>query len=264
MTFDEFLRELANSQGLVWRKYRHQPAPRRVEERLRELGLRDFKAYLDYLQDHPQELAELPDRMHITVTRFFRDRGCWKQLEMTVLPALIEESPEETIRAWSAGCCGGEEPFTLAMVWLTLPSSLTARKTLTIRASDIDGVSLERAREGCFEKGSLREVPPAALERFFRKEKNRWCVKDGVRELVSFERRNIFTGALPTGMDLVLCRYIPFTYFQGSRLAAAAERLAEALRPGGLLMVGEKEEIPPAARGCFAPVPGCPCFYRRK
>lgn len=264
MNFDHFLQEAALLEGLAWRKYRRRSARRRVELRLMELGLDGFDAYLDLLRSDPIETAGLADLMRVTVSRFFREREQWRTLADKVLPAFLSgKTKGDVIRAWSAGCCGGEEPYTLAMVWLeSIP--FYPGSAIEIIASDIDEASLERARAARYDSGSLREVPPETLARCFTQEKGHWSLAGEVKGLVRLERRNVMSDPLPSEMDLVLCRYLVFTYYRGERLLAATVRLWEALRPGGVLMVGEKERLPGPASAYFEPWPGCYGFYRRK
>jgi len=261
--FDHFLQRAAQLEGIAWRKYRRPTARRAVEERMSQLGLTGYESYLEFLSRDQAELAGLADRMHITVTRFFRDAPCWRTLAETVLPEVVPKGVG-TVRAWSAGCCGGEEAYTLGMIWLGDAALHTGGSRLEIISSDIDEASLERARVACYEKPSLREVPPDMLERFFTRQGRRFCVSDEVRSLVRFERCNIMTDPLPVEMDLVCCRYLVFTYYRGARARAAAERLWGALSPGGVLMIGKKEELSPEAADLFAPIPGAASFFRRR
>lgn len=264
MTFDRFLQEAAPIEGLVWRKYRRRSARHRVERRIRELGLDSFAAYLDRLRADPTERSGLADLMRVTVSRFFREREQWRTLAETVLPELLTgKTAAEPLRAWSAGCCAGEEPYTLAMVWLERIAPFQPERAIEVIASDIDAASLERAGAARYGESSLREVPPETRARFFARERGLWSVADEVKRLVRLECRNVMNDPLPAGMDLVLCRYLVFTYYRGERLLAATHRLWEALRPGGVLMVGRKEQIPEAA-AWFEPWPGCGGFYRRK
>ncbi|OGU05064.1 MAG: hypothetical protein A2075_17690 [Geobacteraceae bacterium GWC2_58_44] len=265
MTFDRFLQQIAPLQGLAWRKYRRRSARHRVEARIRELGLHGFEAYFDHLRYHPEERPGLADLMRVTVTRFFREREQWRTLAETVLPAVIAGKPEaEAFRAWSAGCCGGEEPYTLAMVWLESIAPLHPGRALDLIATDIDQASLERAAAARYESSSLHEVPPDSRARFFTRENRLWSVAGEVKGVVRLERRNLMSDPLPLGMDLVLCRYLAFTYYRGERLLAATLRLREALRPGGVLMVGRKEQLSAPASAFFERWPGCDGFYRRK
>ena len=250
--------------GLAWRKYRRRSARHRVELRIKDLGLDGFDAYLDLLRSDPGERSGLADMMRVTVSRFFREQEEWRTLSDNVLPALLAgKTAAEPCRAWSVGCCGGEEPYTLAMVWLenfaTHPGC-----ALDIIASDIDEASLARAGAARYHIGSLREVPPGTGARYFRLEKGLWSLGDAVKGLVRLDRRNLMSGPLPSGMDLVLCRYLVFTYYRGERLLAATVRLWEALRPGGLLMVGKKERLCGPELAFFEKWQGCDGFYRRK
>jgi chemotaxis protein methyltransferase CheR len=265
MTFDRFLQEAALIEGLAWRKYRRRSARHRVELRLKELGLDGLDAYLDLLRSDPKETSGLADLMRVTVSRFFREREQWRTLAGTVLPALLAgKTDAEACRAWSAGCCGGEEPYTLAMVWLESIAPSHRGNALEIIAGDIDTASLERARAARYNSSSLREVPLDTRARFFRPERGLWSLADAVRGQVRFELQNVMSDPLPSGLDLVLCRYLAFTYYRGERLLAATVRLWEALRPEGVLMVGKKECLGGPESALFEKLQGCDGFYRRK
>ncbi|MBX3217812.1 MAG: hypothetical protein KF850_37745 [Labilithrix sp.] len=59
-------------------------------------------------------LAQLFNLLLINVTSFFRDPAAWQALAGR-LPAIVGPHADTPIRAWSAGCSSGEEPYTLAM-----------------------------------------------------------------------------------------------------------------------------------------------------
>lgn len=264
MTYDQFLREACPGLELNWRKYRRRSARRRVEGRMAELGIEDFGSYLSQLRDDPEEALGLPDLMRVTVSRFLREKKAWDELASVALPSVLAGKPAgDTLRAWSAGCCGGEEPYSLALLWLGGLGEHYPDIRLDILATDIDDAALDRAGEGKYARGSLAEVPAAAIERWFRRHDGLWSVDDSVRRLVRFERHNLMAGPLPDGIDLVLCRYLAFTYYSGGRLLSAAERIHRTLNPGGLLMLGLRESLPMAARGLFVPVHGTGCIFRR-
>ncbi len=48
----------------------------------------DLAAYREYLEGHPDEWAVLEGLVHVTISRFNRDRGVFGFLETDVLPAL--------------------------------------------------------------------------------------------------------------------------------------------------------------------------------
>jgi chemotaxis methyl-accepting protein methylase len=265
MSFDDFLKEVCPPLDLEWRKYRRRAARHRVEARLKELGLNDYGEYLERLRAEQAEADRLPDLMRVTVTRFFREREHWEVLRQRVLPRLLTATPaDRPLKVWSMGCCGGEEPYTLALIWLYELQPRHPGRTLSLLATDIDNSSLERAARAAYTRGSLREVPKSLWKRGFRQENSLFHLAPEVRRLAVFRRHNLMTDPPPEEMDLVLARYLPFTYYLGARRREAAERLWRALRPGGALMIGCKEELSPWERELFAPWPGAEGVFRRR
>lgn len=265
MTFDQFLQDACPLVDLAWRKYRRRAARHRVEERIRELRLSGFDEYLERVRSDRCEAERLPDLMLVTVTRFFREEPAWRELREKILPAILSRSESgRCVKMWSAGCCGGEEPYSLAMLWRHYLQPLDPGRQTEILAWDIDDASLARAARGIYRSASLREIPPEMRERWFYREDSLWRVRDEMRALVTFERRNLLADAPPREVDLVLCRYLAFTYFKGDRLLAAVRKLWESLKPGGFLMIGAKESLDARARELFEQVDGSRFFYRRK
>ncbi len=260
MDFEGFLRAVCSPLDLAWRRYRRRSARRRVLARMRELGIPDFRGYARRVLEDPAEAASLPDRMRVTVSRFLRERERWEILFETALPELRRRAGG-VLRAWSAGCCGGEEPYTLALLWRERG---WPAEELEVLATDLDRACLERARKGVYGAGSLREVPPDLRSRWFRPGPGGWEVLPEVRQAVRFALHNLRDAPPAREMDLVLCRYLVFTYYRGRRRLEAARRLWEALKPGGALVIGRKEGLGPAEQALFAPWPGAPGVYRKE
>jgi chemotaxis protein methyltransferase CheR len=264
LRFDRFLQEACPPLDLEWRKYRRRAARHRIEARLKELALPDFAAYLERLRRDPVEAAGLAERMAVTVSRFYRERERWEILRQKVLPGILEKmGTKEPLRLWSAGCCGGEEPYTLALLWLANFHRGQPDRPVEILGTDADAPSLERARRALYRAGSLREVPPEIRQRYFRREKDQWLLEGPVRAMVDFVERDLMDDSPSDPFDLVCCRYLAFTYYRGRRLLEAARRLRGALRPGGALMIGRKEELGAAAE-LFEPWPGAVGVFRRR
>jgi chemotaxis protein methyltransferase CheR len=270
--FDAFLREVCPPLGLEWRRYRRRAARNRVEARMRSLGLLsgDYPAYLERLRADPEEARTLADRMRVTITRFLREREVWETLIERVLPVLLAEAAPEgegTLRAWSAGAAGGEEPYSLAIVWRERFGAQWPEVQLDLLATDIDDASLERLRAGRYQPATLRELPAAWRERWFRPAPpaDDLELSREIRAMVRPERHNLMEDplSLPGTRDLVLCRYLAFTYYLGDRRIQAARRVAEVLRPGAALMLGAKED--PLEVPWFEPWPssGHRALYRR-
>ncbi len=146
LDYDAFLKEACLD--LAWRKYRRRAARRRVRDRINELGLADYQSYLNILRENGEEAARFPDRIRLTLSRFFREKERWEALASSGIPSLLEESPSPLFKVWSAGCCGGEEPYSLALLWRDQLEGQYPGQPIVITATDIDEPSLQRPRKG--------------------------------------------------------------------------------------------------------------------
>ena len=68
-----------------FRKVRNQVC-KRLMRRMRDLQLADFAAYRVRLEADPTEWRIVDECCHITISRFFRDRGVFEVLRRRVLP----------------------------------------------------------------------------------------------------------------------------------------------------------------------------------
>jgi chemotaxis protein methyltransferase CheR len=248
--------------GMRWagfRKVRRQVC-KRLGRRLAELGLPDLDAYRALLERDPGEWARLEILIHITISRFYRDRETFAFLQEEVLPALATEG---AIHAWSAGCASGEEGYTLAIMWELGLAERFPAVTLRILATDVDETMLARARRGCYRAGSLRELPERWRAMAFTPDEQEVRVLPRFRERVSVERHDVLHDPPPSaGFDLVLCRSLAFTYFDDAGQRLVAERLGTALRDGGALVLGCHETLPEGAVR-FSPWNASARIYRR-
>ena len=188
---------------------------KRLKRHMHDLQLVDFAAYRARLENDPTEWGVVDRCCHITISRFFRDRGVFETLRRHVLPDIAACAKQERRAAqiWSAGCAAGEEPYTLRTLWDIEIASLCPDVPLIIIATDIDETMLARAREGCFAATSLRELPPHLVGQAFDRVGSRFCVKPCHREGLCFLHQDIRSEAPTASFDLVLCRYLAFTYF---------------------------------------------------
>lgn len=265
MHFDAFLQQVCPPLELDWRKYRRRAARHRVRQRMTQLGLADFEDYLEFVVNDVTEASGLAERMVVTVSRFFREAPLWETLQNRLVPQLLAAAAgRRSLRAWSVGCAGGEEPYSLALLWLDRLQRRYPGRRLIIQASDCDAASLRRARQAWYGIGSLREVSIRRRNRWFVVHGDGWRLCSRVTRQVRFYRQNFMRDPPPGIFDLVLARYLPFTYYQGARRLQAARRLWRALRPGGALMIGAKESLDSEERRLFAPWPGIPAVYYRR
>lgn len=185
-------------------------------------------------------------------TNFFRDSEVFAALESEILPSLIEQrrrSGEHFLRIWSAGCCTGEEPYTVAMILHRLLPDM-GDWNIVLLATDVNVDFLARAKRGVYGKRSFRRAPAWMLRRHFRP-----CgdglleIDPALRQIVAFEYLNLAEAKYPScanetdAMDVVLCRNV-LIYFDRSAAETVVRRLRGCLAPDGWLTLGRSERLP--------------------
>src|SRR6266516_268658 len=234
--------------GLCWlgfRKVRRQVC-KRLKRRLGVLQLASLAAYRERLEADPAEWSVLDECCHITISRFFRDRRVFETLRSHVLPELAQRAEREgrAVHIWSAGCASGEEPYTIKILWdLDVPRSHPGI-SLSVLATDVDLTMLARAQKACFEATSLRELPPPLVEQAFDQAGARYCVRTQYRRGIDFLHEDLRSRAPAGCFDVILCRYVAFTYFAPSLQREVLARLVERLLPNGYLVIGTQERLP--------------------
>jgi chemotaxis protein methyltransferase CheR len=231
---------------------------KRIRRRMESLGLEDFAAYQDHIECHPEEWASLDTFCRITISRFYRDRNVFRVLCAHVLPPLRQRAAQEKrdIACWSAGCASGEEVYTLRILWDLTLAGTHPDVPLALLGTDIDEALLARASVGCYQRGSVREMPSGWLDRCFERRDDLLCVKRAHRRGISFLCQDI-RREMPEGpFDLVLCRNLVLTYFEPPLQTQVMRNLAARLRCGGYLVIGAHETLPADIVG-FQPSPDC-------
>jgi chemotaxis protein methyltransferase CheR len=234
---------------LQWRGFRRvrRQVYRSIERRLAELGLADLTAYRAYLESHEAEWGALDRLCRIPISRFYRDKAAFQQLETVVLPELarmIVARGENELRCWSIGCASGEEPYTIVLIWSLAVAPEFPRVRLRVLGTDTDRDALERAARGAYPSHSLRDLPPAMLARAFSESATGFVLDAEYRAGVEFLEQDVRV-AMPDGpFHLVLCRNLVFTYFDADLQRQTLGRIVARLVPGGALMLGTTESLP--------------------
>jgi chemotaxis protein methyltransferase CheR len=221
----------------------------RLSRRLRELGVTSFGEYLRRVETDEPERVRMLDLITTNETRFFRESKQFELLDSKVLPHWAAEAAEgkrpRRIRAWSAGCSTGEEPYSLAMLLL---SHFPRDWDMEILATDLSTRALERARAAIWPLSKSNEIPPAFLKTFMLRgtgpEDGKMKAGPEVRAFVRFERLNLNDASyqVPGPFDLILCRNV-LIYFDPEGKRRVIERLLSHLTPTGFFFVGHAESL---------------------
>jgi chemotaxis methyl-accepting protein methylase len=254
MPFDEFLREVAPSLGLQWRPFKRRGIERRVKNRIAQIGLSHFEEYLLKIKKDPEEQNHLSKILTVTISRFFRDREVFQAIGYSIIPTLLEEKNKKDFKIWSIGCASGEEPYSLSMLWREKFEKLWPRIRLSILATDIDESLLERAEKGRYKKSSLKEISEGLLKSYFKIDNGFYIIDQAVRERIQFKRHDIIHEGPFSGMDVVFCRNLAFTYFSKESQMDVLKKIVGSLREKGYLVIGKDESLPLIYPTLFVPV----------
>jgi len=248
----ELLQQLIESEsGIHIRKAKQAFLVSRLRCRLKVTGLSSFGEYYRYVSESAEERQVMIDRICTNETRFFRESFQFDFLADETLPrwkADVEAGRRERhIRAWSAGCSTGEEPFSLAML---LRDGLSDSEgwRIEIQATDISQHVLKKAASATWPIDRAAEIPEEFLDRFMRRgvrsSEGQIRAVQELRSMIEFSKLNLNDPhyALSSKFDLIMCRNV-LIYFPQKARAQAIDRLVNQLVPGGLLFVGHAETL---------------------
>jgi chemotaxis protein methyltransferase CheR len=240
--FSTFLKAVLPDMGFNWRRFDRRNIRRKVRRRMESVGIHEALKYADLVNSDPAERAVLDALLRVTITRFFRNAWLWEEMG----PLLSRNLPGASrgLTAWSAGCAGGEEAFSLAMLLDNLAGKGLIGENWTVLGSDIDPPSLERAREATYQWGTVREVPSDLLKRWFTQEGDEWHLDDQVRKMVTILPHDLVKEEPPGRFDLVLLRNSVLTYNTKPVQRQVLQRIRDHLDPSGLLVIGRTEKLP--------------------
>jgi chemotaxis protein methyltransferase CheR len=222
----------------------------RMAGRLRELQIPSFEAYHRLVSDPASvdERGRMLDRICTNETQFFRDSRQFLFLNDELFPRLEAESVARgtrRIRAWSAACSTGEEPYSLAMALLhRFPPA--AGWQIEVVATDLSNKVLTIARAGLWPIEKSSDIPMVYRKEFMLRgtgtQLGKMKAGPEISAVIKFDRLNLNDPPYPVDgqFDFIFCRNV-LIYFDHESKARVVERLLDHLVPDGCLFLGYAE-----------------------
>ena len=228
--------------GIALGAQKRQMVYSRLSRRLRELRLKEFSAYLSYLEadPHSDEWQLFTNALTTNLTAFFR--------EAHHFPVLAEHarSCSSPFTVWCSAASTGEEPYSIAM---TLIEALGSRAgAASVLATDIDTQVLAKGAAGVFTMEQVCKLSPERLKRFFLKGSGAHAgmvrIRPEVAAMVKFSQLNLLDPkwALKEPFDAIFCRNV-MIYFDKPTQGRILQRFALLMKPHGLLFAGHSENF---------------------
>jgi chemotaxis protein methyltransferase CheR len=207
-------------------------------------SLNGFAEWLLSGRATPRELEAVAARLTIGETYFFREPRAFGALREHIIPELIaaHRGAPRQFHVWSAGCCTGEEAYSLA-IFLHRDCPELKGSRISIVATDINPHYLRKAREGIYRSWSFRGAPAWLQAEYFRPlGGDRFELRLDIRRMVEFKPLNLAEDSYPSlhnltdGFDLIFCRNV-LMYFSSTHAQRTVARFHRALVEGGHLVV---------------------------
>lgn len=242
---------VAGQMGLHFPRERWRELESGIRSAARELGIAEVTSWTRSLLSTPltkHQVEILASELTIGETYFLREKRGFEIIGERVLPELIRarRGIGQWLRIWSAGCCTGEEPYSIAILLDRALPDLSDWQ-VTILATDINPRFLQKAAEGVFSEWSFRDAPAWLKERYFQPVTGRrYAILPRIRERVTFAYLNLAEDVYPSlasntnAMDLILCRNV-LMYFVPERAGKVVDNFCRSLVEGGWLVVSAVE-----------------------
>ncbi len=221
---------------------------KRLVERIQATGAGSFRAYFVALRFEAAgaELQHLVNTMTVNETYFFREAYQFDCLVNSLLDEVVAHKRSGSrIRIWSVPSSTGEEPYSIAIYLLERWPGIH-RHDVEILSSDIDTAVLSAAERGVFSQRSVGQLPPAYLQKYFRRHgQDEWRISRDLVSAVEFSRVNLSEASDTRrfrDIDIVFCRNL-LIYFDDLSRRVAAEALFDAMSPGGFICLGHSESM---------------------
>lgn len=247
--FADFVAKLL---GLHFGRHRQNELLRKVCAITKECGYQDAN---DCMRDlmagvaDGQQIKVLAKHLTVGETYFFREPATFTILEQQILPQLIAARRQagcHSLRFWCAGCCTGEEPYSLGMLLHRLLPDIEAWQ-VSILASDVNLQFLEHAATGSYKPWSFRGAQPTWITDYFDATgSEKLQIQARIRNMVSLFPLNLISNTYPSldngtsTVDLIFCRNV-LMYFDEEQARRIVERLHQSLIGGGWLVVAATE-----------------------
>jgi chemotaxis protein methyltransferase CheR len=206
-------------------------------------GLEDISQMPSKIINDEAFASKLLQDLSITVTEMFRDPGFYRSLRENVIP-ILKTYP--FIKIWHAGCATGQEAYSMAI--LMKEEGLYDRTT--IYATDFNQQALNKAKEGIFSNGMIKEYTAnyqlsggkESFSDYYTSSYDHVIMNQSVKKNIVWANHNLVTDSVFAEVHLILCRNV-LIYFERELQNKTQKLFYDSLVNGGILCLGSKEGL---------------------
>lgn len=236
---------LLYNRGFNLDAYKDRCIRRRIAIRVRATHCASVNEYCEMLVSHKPEVDNLVKVLTIHVSQFFRNLSAFEKIRTEIIPYLFSMAQQKgatSLRFWSLGCAGGEEPYSLALILAEHFASEMQKVPVIIDATDVDGVILESAGNALYNHDRLLETPLNYIEKYFTEEGHQYRLSSKIRNMVKFSQADMFNSLIYQECDLILCRNV-LIYLSREQQEKVLRNIARIMDKDSFLVLGKSETI---------------------
>ncbi|WP_245513216.1 CheR family methyltransferase [Rhizobium sp. BK376] len=226
-----------------FRNYAMASIKRRLRQAREQMGFATISALQEGVLHDPAMLPRLLGYLTVQVSEMFRDPGYFRAIREKVVPHL---RTYPSLKVWVAGCSGGEELYSLTILFR---EEGLEQRTL-FYATDINHDALQTAQAGIYELDRIRLFTEnhrksggkSSLSDYYRAAYGRASFDKTLRDQVVFSDHSLVTDAVFGEMNLISCRNV-LIYFDRRLQDRALGLFKDSLTRKGFLGLGAKESL---------------------
>ena len=226
-----------------FRNYAMASVKRRLRQAREQLGFASISALQESLLHEPAMLPRILGYLTVQVSEMFRDPTYFRAIREKVVPHL---RTYPSLKVWIAGCSGGEELYSLVILFR---EEGLEERTL-FYATDINQDALRAAEAGIFgldrmqlfTENHRKSGGKSSLSDYYQAAYGRASFDKSLRRKVVFSDHSLVTDAVFAEMHLISCRNV-LIYFDRTAQDRAIGLFKDSLARKGFLGLGSKESL---------------------
>jgi chemotaxis protein methyltransferase CheR len=226
-----------------FRNYAMASIKRRLKQARDQLDFASFSALQESLLHDPAMLPRILGYLTVQVSEMFRDPTYFRAIREKVVPHL---RTYPSLKVWIAGCSGGEELYSLVILFR---EEGLEERTL-FYATDINQDALHVAEAGIFTLDRIQLFTnnhresggKSSLSDYYQAAYGRVSFDKSLRQKVVFSDHSLVTDAVFAEMHLISCRNV-LIYFDRTFQDRALGLFKDSLARKGFLGLGAKESL---------------------
>jgi len=229
--------------GYDFKSYARAPIERRLCNFMEDSGFNYISEMIPKLMYDESFFAKLVSAFSILVSDMFRDPHFYRSVRDNILPFL---KTYPFFKIWHAGCAGGEEVYSMAII--LREAGLYDRAT--IYATDFNNTALKKAKEGIYNIEKVKQYTSNyqdaggiySFSDYYHAQYEAIIMDPSLKKNITFASHNLAMDQVFSEMHMIFCRNV-LIYFDKDLQNRVLKLFIDSLIHGGFLCLGTKERI---------------------